>query len=107
MGCPLAATLQRNSGSATRSSTLFGPIFPPCSLRQLKAARKQLRDFNTAARVQLEAQGAALEAGAAVLAGMRADLDAVNAALTARKQELLAQHPHLRDRLLARTPDVD
>jgi hypothetical protein len=46
-------------------------------LRQLKAARKQLRDFNTTARVQLEGQMADLEAAAAQLAGARADLDAV------------------------------
>ncbi|KAI8466381.1 MAG: hypothetical protein J3K34DRAFT_63552 [Monoraphidium minutum] len=51
------------------------------TLRQLKAARKQLRDFNTTARVQLEAQLGALEQGAGQLAGMRADLDAVAAYL--------------------------
>lgn len=50
----------------------------PPSLRQLKSARKQLRDFNTAARVQLEGQLAALEAGAGQLLGIRQDLDAVN-----------------------------
>jgi hypothetical protein len=56
-------------------------VLPPRSLRQLKSARKQLRDFNTAARCQLEGQLAALEAGAAQLASTRADLDAVNAYL--------------------------
>lgn len=53
------------------------------SLRQLRAARQQLRDFNAAARQQLggSEQLAALEAGAAALASTRADLDAVAAFL--------------------------
>lgn len=64
---------------ATRSQA--PPPGSPRRLRQLKASRKALRDYNTAARVQLEAQGPALEAAAGLLAGMRADLDAVNGAL--------------------------
>jgi hypothetical protein len=57
------------------------PAPPPrvgaCSLRQLKAARKQLRDLTTSARVQLDGQLPALEAAAGQLGGVRADLDAV------------------------------
>ncbi|GBF97963.1 hypothetical protein Rsub_10636 [Raphidocelis subcapitata] len=71
------------------------------TLRQLKAARKQLRDFSTAARVQFDGQLAALEGGAAHLAALRADLDAAHAALRARRQQLLDAHPEMRHRLAA------
>jgi hypothetical protein len=60
--------------------TTPSPLFD--RLRQLKAARKRLRDVRTAAQATLGGQLAGgLEAAAADLGSLRADLDAVAAAL--------------------------
>lgn len=76
------------------------------TVRQVKAARKQLRDFNTTARVQLEGQLAALEAGASQLLSIRTDLDSVNEYLRSRKRQFIESYPHLRARLMEQQ-DVD
>jgi hypothetical protein len=46
-------------------------------LRQLKAARKQLRDFNAASAQQLESQVAAMEEACRLIGQVRGDLDAI------------------------------
>lgn len=53
----------------------------PHRLKQLKAARKQLRDFNAAARHELDVQLAGGAAAVAQLLAIRADLDAAFGAL--------------------------
>lgn len=55
----------------------------PCSyrLRQLKTARKLLRDFNTAAKVELEQQVAAGQVAVQQLLQLRQDLDAAYACI--------------------------
>lgn len=65
------------------SALTLCPVWPAelCSLRQLKSARKLLRDFNAAAKQQLELQLGSVEEAAALLAGVRRDLDAIHAAL--------------------------
>jgi hypothetical protein len=50
-------------------------------LRELKAARRMLRDFNAAAGQQLAQHAAASDAAAAQLIALRADLDAAHACI--------------------------
>jgi hypothetical protein len=61
-----------------------------CSLRQLKTARKLLRDFNTAAKVELEQQVAAGQVAVQQLLQLRQDLDAAYACIrcVCRMQQL-------------------
>lgn len=57
------------------------PLYVSCRLRQLKTARKLLRDFNTAAKVELEQQVAAGQAAVQQLLQLRQDLDAAYACI--------------------------
>ena len=51
------------------------PRAVPFRLKQVRAARKQLRDFNTASKHQLDSQLNNLEEAANLLTTLRSDLD--------------------------------
>lgn len=55
------------------------PPLPARSLRQLKAARKLLRDYNATSAQQLQAQLGVMEEAGTLIGGVRADLDHVYA----------------------------
>lgn len=63
------------------AALLVRPCCACCRLRQLKTARKLLRDFNTAAKVELEQQVAAGQAAVQQLLQLRQDLDAAYACI--------------------------
>eukprot|EP00877_Chromochloris_zofingiensis_P012799 jgi/Chrzof1/7773/Cz02g36070.t1 len=70
------------------------------TLRQLKSARKLLRDFNTASKHQLDVQLADIDQAAQLLTSIREDLDHIYARLRAMQQQLAVDQPHLYEQFL-------
>lgn len=66
-----------------------------CRLRQLKSARKLLRDFNTASKHQLDVQLADIDQAAQLLTSIREDLDHIYARLRWAPVMLLFVKPEL------------